>query len=160
MDSLLNSILSMVNDSMDIKAANNFGSRIQYPKYLFHRTKEESVNKIILFNKLIAGTRSVMEDNRVSMTTNINGDEFGPITFVIDADKLREDYDVHKFDYNKSMGQYAYEKEWYTDVDISELSKYTVDVVSDYDESFDRLSYYSDINRAVEKLVKLPVLEE
>lgn len=136
-----------------------FKSRSEYPKYLFHRTKEDSIRSILLSNKLIASSRSKWEDNRVSMSIGINGKEFGPITLVIDADRLREDYLVKEFDYDKSMGQYAYEKEWYTDIDICNLNKYLVDIISDYDDCYDKLYLYQKINEAIEKIVKLPSAE-
>ena len=150
-------------DAMSPKTPNKntyeFKSRSKYPKYLFHRTKEDNIRSILSSNKLIASSRSTWEDNRVSMSTGINGKEFGPITLVIDADRLREDYLVKEFDYDKSMGQYAYEKEWYTDVDIYDLSKYLADVISDYDDCYDKLYWYHKINEAVEKIEKLPSAE-
>lgn len=129
---------------------------VVYPRYLFHRTKEENLAKILESNKLVAGTRSRCEDVRVSMSTKTNRKEFGPITLVIDADKLRQDYTVREFDYDKSMGQYAYEDEWSTDIDITNLSKYVVDIISDYDFSYDRLYCYSHINEDIAKIISLP----
>ena len=129
---------------------------VVYPRYLFHRTKEESLAKILESNKLVAGTRSRCEDVRVSMSTKTNRKEFGPITLVIDADKLRQNYTVRAFDYDKSMGQYAYEDEWFTDVDITDLSKYMVDIISDFDFSYDRLYCYAHINKDIAKIVSLP----
>lgn len=129
---------------------------VVYPRYLFHRTKEESLSEILESNKLTAGTRSRCEDVRVSMSTETDRKEFGPITLVIDADKLRQDYIVKEFDYDKSMGQYAYESEWFTDVDITDLSKYIVDIISDYDFSYDRLYCYAHINKDIARIVSLP----
>ena len=129
---------------------------VTYPRYLFHRTKEENLGKILESNKLIAGTRSRCEDVRVSMSIETDHKEFGPITLVIDADKLRQDYIVKEFDYYKSMGQYAYEAEWFTDVDITDLSKYIVDIISDYDFSYDRLYCYAHINKDIARIVSLP----
>ena len=93
------------------------------------------------------------------MSTKINCDEFGPICFVIDADKLRCDYTIREFDYDKSMGQYAYESEWFTDTDIIGLSNYVVDITSDYDYSHDKLYQYEDINKATRRILALPNIE-
>lgn len=151
--------INAMSSEIPSKDTYEFKSRSKYPKYLFHRTKDDNIRSILSSNKLIASSRSTCEDNRVSMSIGINGTEFGPITLVIDADRLREDYLVKEFDYDKSMGQYAYEKEWYTDVDIYNLSKYLVDITSDYDESYDKLYWYHKINEAVEKIEKLPSAE-
>lgn len=129
---------------------------VVYPRYLFHRTKEENLSKILESDKLIAGTRSTHEDVRVSMSTDTDRKEFGGITLVIDADRLRNDYVVKEFDYDKSMGQYAYENEWFTDTDITNLSKYVVDIISDYDYSYDRLYCYSHINKDIARIISLP----
>lgn len=130
-------------------------NNITYPRYLFHRTKQENLSEIFKSNKLIAGTRSNHEDVRVSMSTKTNRTEFGPITLVIDADKLRQDYIVKEFDYDKSMGQYAYEAEWFIDTDVINLNKYVVDTTSDYDYSYDRLYWYESINKSVAKILSL-----
>lgn len=153
MDNLMNSI------KLAEPIKDDFNSKVIYPKYLFHRTNEDNLKRILLTNKLIAGTRSDHEDVRVSMSIKINRDEFGPVALVIDADKLRCDYLVKEFDYDKSMGQYGYEAEWYTDVDITNLNKYIVDITSDYDESHDKLYHYDTINKAIKKILELPNIE-
>ena len=150
----------MNNETKAVRQYGNFRLGMAYPKYLFHRTALKNLEPIMQSNKLIAGTRSRHEDVRVSMSVSSNGTEFGTITFVIDAEKLREDYEVHEFDYDRAMSQYAYEKEWYTDTDILDLSKYVVDITSDCDESCDRLRGYSEINKAVKKISAIPFAEE
>lgn len=155
----MNTLLIAAN-AMNPKLTDGFlTSKVAYPKYLFHRTKQENLNKILSSNKLIAGTRSKCENVRVSMSTKINCDEFGPITLVIDADKLRCDYAIQEFDYDKSMGQYAYESEWFTDTDIIGLSNYVVDITSDYDDSHDKLYQYENINKAIRRILALPNIE-
>lgn len=152
--------ISAMEPSRPSKNKYEFKSKSEYPKYLFHRTKEDNIKDILLSNRLIAGSRSTFEDVRVSMSTGINRSEFGPITLIIDTDRLREDYLVKKFDYDKSMYQYSYEKEWYTDTDIYNLNKYLVDITSDYDESYDKLYLYQKINKIIEKIEKLPSAED
>lgn len=146
-------------DTVNLAKPSDLYSKVVYPRYLFHRTTEDSLSRILLSNKLIAGTRSSHEDVRVSMSARIDRDEFGSVTLIIDADKLRHDYTVKQFNYDESMGQYEYEAEWYTDVDITNLDRYVVDITSDYDESYDKLYHYETINKAIKKILELPDIE-
>ena len=94
-------LLDIAKKMGDACSRNNINS-VVYPRYLFHRTKEENLSAILESDKLIAGTRSTHEDVRVSMSTDTDRKEFGGITLVIDADRLREDYEVKEFDYDLS----------------------------------------------------------
>lgn len=99
--------------------------------YLYHRTHVENLSSIIKTNKLIASTRSWFEDKRVSLSERDNLRQFGEILIVLDKELLETDYIVIKFDYTKSMMQYSYEREWYTEKDITNISKYIVKIINE-----------------------------